>query len=211
MSSGLQEGNIFAGRYKILRCIAQGGMGAVYEVTHLETDRRRALKVMHPHILGSREMHERFKLEAKVAAHIESEFIVDVFDAGVDEATQMPFLVRELLRGEELGKRLKRVGRFSPGEVVTYLHQVAMALDKTHQASIVHRDLKPENLFLTERDDKSPRIKILDFGVAKVVAEGGTAGATRSLGTPLYMAPEQFRAGTKVTPAADIYALGMLA
>jgi serine/threonine-protein kinase len=212
MSTTLAEGTVFAGRYRLVRCLATGGMGAVYEAVHLETQRRRALKVMHPHLFQSDEMRERFKLEARIAAQIESEYIVDVSDAGVDEATKTPFLVMELLRGEELGDRLKRVGRFPPGEVVTYLQQTAWALDRTHAASIVHRDLKPENLFLTQREDGTPRIKILDFGVAKVVAEGATAaGATRSLGTPLYMAPEQFRTGTKLTAAADIHALGMMA
>jgi eukaryotic-like serine/threonine-protein kinase len=212
MSSGLQAGTVFADRYKILRRIASGGMGAVYEVMHLETERRRALKVMHPHILQSAEMHERFKREAKVAANIESDFIVDVFDAGVDEATQMPFLVMELLRGEELGQRLKRLGRFPPGEVVLYLHQTALALDKTHKASIVHRDLKPENLFLSAREDSPPRIKVLDFGIAKIVAEGAATGSTtQSIGTPLYMSPEQYNPSAKLSGASDIYALGMIA
>src|SRR5262245_8690188 len=114
MSTDLTEGTIFAGRYRVVRRIASGGIGAVYECVHIETARRRALKVMHPHILQSDEMRERFNREARVAADIESDFIVDVFDAGFDEATQMPFLVMELLRGEELGKRLKRLGRFSP-------------------------------------------------------------------------------------------------
>src|SRR5689334_12431639 len=127
MSSGLMAGTIFAGRYRIVRRIAQGGMGAVYEVIHLDTDRRRALKVMHSHILQSDELRERFKREAKVAAHIESDFIVEVFDAGIDEATQMPFLVMELLRGEDLGKRLKRLGRLPSEEVVRYLYQAALA------------------------------------------------------------------------------------
>jgi serine/threonine-protein kinase len=205
-----QEGVVFAGRYRIVRCIAAGGMGAVYEVVHLETERRRALKVMLPHILQSAELRERFKREARIAAHVESEFIVDVSDAGVDEATQMPFLVMELLRGEELGDRLKRLGRLPPEEVVTYLRQLALALDKTHQASIVHRDLKPENLFLTRNEEGLPRIKILDFGIAKLVAESSTnANATRSLGTPLYMSPEQFLT-RPITGAADIYALGLL-
>ena len=91
------------------------------------------------------------------------------------------------------------------------MQQAAWALDRTHAASIVHRDLKPENLFLTLREDGSPRIEILDFGVAKLIAEGATgAGATRSLGTPLYMAPEQFRAGTMLTAAADIHALRLM-
>jgi len=212
MSFGLQEGTIFAGRYKVLRCIASGGMGAVYEVLHLETERRRALKVMHAQMLQSPELRDRFKREARVAAKVDSEFIVDVFDAGVDDATQMPFLVMELLKGEELGKLLKRRGRFSPQEVVTYLKQMAMALDKTHKASIVHRDLKPANLFLTHLEDGQPRIKVLDFGVAKIIADSGTAaGGTVSLGTPLYMSPEQFNPQAKLSGAADIYALGMMA
>jgi serine/threonine-protein kinase len=211
MSLVLQEGNVFANRYRIVRCIALGGMGAVYEVVHIETERRRALKVMLPHILESAELRERFKREARVAAQIESEFIVDVFDAGVDEITEMPFLVMELLRGEEIGKRLTRVGRLTPTEVVSWLYQTALALDKTHKASIVHRDLKPENLFLTHREHGEPSIKVLDFGIAKFVAEHATnANATRSIGTPVYMAPEQFRTG-KITPAVDIYALGMIA
>src|SRR5882724_5054320 len=171
MSFGLQEGTVFAGRYRVLKCIAMGGMGAVYEVLHLETERRRALKVMLPHMLQSPELRDRFKREARVAAKVDSEFIVDVFDAGVDDATEMPFLVMELLKGEELGKLLKRQGRLAPSDVVTYLRQTAMALDKTHQASIVHRDLKPDNLFLTHQEDGAPRIKVLDFGVAKIVAD----------------------------------------
>src|SRR5580658_6175012 len=108
--SSLDPNAVFAGRYRIVRCMAAGGMGAVYEVVHLETERRRALKVMHAHFVQSQELRDRFKLEAKVAAQIDSEFIVDVFDAGVDDATQMPFLVMELLKGEELGKLLERVG-----------------------------------------------------------------------------------------------------
>ena len=211
MSAKLDEGTIFAGRYRIVRCLAAGGMGAVYEAVHLETDRRRALKVMHPHLFQSEEMRERFKREARIAAQVDSEYIVDVSDAGVDEATQMPFLVMELLRGEELGDRLKRLGRLPPEEVVLYMQQAAWALDRTHAASIVHRDLKPANLFLTTREDGTPRIKILDFGVAKLVAEGATsAGATQSLGTPIYMAPEQFRANTKLTASADIHALTLM-
>src|SRR5215813_13463572 len=87
----LVEGTTFAGRYRIVRCIASGGMGAVYEVVHLETDRRRALKVMHTDFAESEEFRQRFKREARVAARVESEFSVDVFDAGLDEATKMPF------------------------------------------------------------------------------------------------------------------------
>ena len=117
------------------------------------------------------ELRARFKLEATVTADIESEHIVETFDAGVDEETGAPFLVMELLRGEELGALLDERGPFSPAEAVVLLDQAALALDKTHAAGIVHRDLKPENLFVTRRDDGAPRLKILDFGIAKVVAE----------------------------------------
>ena len=211
-ASSLAADTVFAERYRIIRCIAHGGMGAVYEVVHLETERRRALKVMLPHVLQSVELRQRFQREAKIAANVESEFIVDVFDAGVDEATQMPFLVMELLRGEEVSTRLKRLGRLSPPEVVAILHQTALALDKTHRASIVHRDIKPENLFLTEREDGPPRVKVLDFGIAKVVAESVTnSGVTQSIGTPLYMSPEQFNPRAGLTGASDVYSLGMIA
>ncbi len=212
MSAPLVEGTLFAGRYRIVKSLAAGGMGAVYEVVHVETNRKKALKVMHAHLFENDDMRERFKREARIAAEIESEFIVDVSDAGVDEVTSMPFLVMELLRGEDLRHRLKRTGRLPAAETLIYLRQAAMALDKTHSASIVHRDLKPENLFCTQRDDGTPRIKILDFGVAKLVATSSTGPrATQILGSPAYMAPEQFRLQTKLSPATDIYALGMMA
>lgn len=207
----LTVGAVFAGRYRVVRTIASGGMGVVYEAIHTETGRRRALKIMHAHLFESDEMRQRFKTEAQIAGQVESEYIVDVSDAGVDEASQAPFIAMELLQGEDLGQRLKRVRRLTPAEALPYLQQVSLALDKTHARGIVHRDLKPDNVFLTTREDGTVRIKILDFGVAKLVAESATsAGTTRSLGTPLYMAPEQFRVGSKLLPAADIYALGMM-
>jgi eukaryotic-like serine/threonine-protein kinase len=209
--TGLTQGEIFADRYRVGRPIATGGMGAVYEVVHIETEKRRALKVMLPHVIESADMRERFRREARITSTIDSEFIVEVFDAGIDERTGSPFLVMELLRGEELSKTLRRVGHLSAEQTVTYLGQAAIALDKTHAASIVHRDLKPGNLFLTTRDDGSPRIKILDFGIAKVVSEATLQSAsTAKLGTPLYMAPEQFSGG-QIGPSADILSLGLIA
>jgi len=207
----LASQTIFAGRYRVLRRIAAGGMGAVFEVVHLETQRRRALKVMLPELLANRQLRERFQMEARITANVESEYIVDVFDAGIDDATGMPFLVMELLNGEDLAKVVERAGRLSSEQVISYLRQVASALDKTHAAGIIHRDLKPENLFLTHREDGTPRVKILDFGISKVVTEASTsANATRGLGTPLYMAPEQVLAQT-VSSATDLYALGLIA
>lgn len=212
MMISLAPGSIFAQRYRIVRLIGQGGMGAVFEVVHVETERRCALKVMQPNMVDNEAMRARFRQEAKVAALVNSEHIVDVYDAGFDEGTQMPFLVMELLSGYELRQKLKKDGKFTPAEVALYLHQTALALEKTHRQNIIHRDLKPENLFLTFRENGSPHVKILDFGVAKFMTESAShTSATRDVGTPLFMAPEQFTMGAKPSAQTDIYALGMIA
>jgi eukaryotic-like serine/threonine-protein kinase len=206
----LKAGTAFAGRYEIVRIISAGGMGAVYEVVHLETRRRRALKVMLPSALADDDMRQRFRREASVTATVESEHIVEVFDAGVDAESESPFLVMELLRGEDIGARMRDGGRMQPAEVLDVFSQIARGLDKTHAAGIVHRDLKPENVFLTKREDGTLRVKILDFGIAKLVSR--TQGkSTRSLGTPLFMAPEQVSGvSSDIGPAADLYALAQL-
>lgn len=210
--TSLAAGTVFHGRYQILRCLKAGGMGAIYECVHVTTRKHRALKVMLPQIIASAGMRERFELEARVTAEIESEHIVETFDAGVDDVTGMPFLVMELLRGDDLDGILTRTGPFCAAETVTVLLQVAHALDRTHAAGIVHRDLKPQNLFLTARDDGSPRVKLLDFGIAKVVADGTKLlQKTEAIGTPIYMAPEQASGDGTIGPAADLYALGHIA
>jgi serine/threonine-protein kinase len=210
--TALSEGMLFHDRYQIVRCLAAGGMGAVYECVHLTTQKHRALKVMLPQVLAARGMRERFELEARVTAAIDSEHIVETFDAGVDMATGSPFLVMEFLKGEDLENILREHGPFTPQETVVLLSQAALALDKTHAAGIVHRDLKPQNLFLTTRDDGSPRLKILDFGIAKVVADGTkTAQQTAAIGTPIYMSPEQTTGDGTIGPPADLYALGHIA
>jgi len=208
----LKPGMTFALEYEIVRVISAGGMGMVYEVIHLETKRRRALKVMLPHVISSEEMRARFALEAVVTADVISDHIVEVFDAGIDRESDCPFIVLELLRGNDLASRLERAERYSADEVVTYLEQAARGLERTHERGIVHRDLKPENLFLTTRDDGSPRLKILDFGVAKVVLSGPAKTSTQTLGTPMYMAPEQVMGEAKrIGPATDTYALAQIA
>ncbi len=212
MNAILQAGALFAERYRVVRAIKAGGMGAVYEVTDETTNARRALKVLLPTYLADEEMRTRFSLEARVTGDIESDHIVHVFHAGVDGPTGMPFIVMELLRGEDLSVGVRAAKPLSSEVVMAYLTQVARALDKTHAANIVHRDLKPENLFLTTRDDGSPCVKILDYGIAKVLAQSQQqAHATGALGTPVYMAPEQVRGKGGITGAADIYALGHIA
>ncbi|MBI4952682.1 MAG: serine/threonine protein kinase, partial [Myxococcales bacterium] len=205
-------GTFDRGRYRVERCIAAGGMGAVYEVQHLETRRRRALKVMLPSVVADPDMRARFRREATVAADIESEHIAEVLDAGIDDATGAPFIVMELLKGQELAALVTQHGPRQPAEAVVYLWHAALALDKAHAIGVIHRDLKPENLFVTYRDDGAPRVKLLDFGIAKVLEGDKDVKATRGvLGTPLYISPEQIASPQSIGPATDAYALAQIA
>jgi serine/threonine-protein kinase len=208
----LPVGTVFHDRYRILRGISAGAMGAVHEVRDEKTNSRCALKVMLPGVVEDPDLRARFAQEARITGEIRSDHIVRVTDADIDAATGMPFLVMELLHGEELGKLLRERGTLTAEEVVAYLSQVALALDKAHAAGIVHRDLKPGNLFVTYRDDGSPCVKILDFGIAKLIAaRGHQSQTTKTMGTPLYMAPEQIRGKGSVTHRTDLYALGHIA
>lgn len=210
-TTDLENGGLFQGRYQVIRCIKSGGMGSVYEVLDQKTASRRALKVMLPQLISNESLRARFELEAKITGSIESDHLVRVLDAGVDSISQMPFLVMELLRGEDLASVVQNHGVLAPRDVVLYIGQTSRALDKTHQANVVHRDLKPDNLFLTFRDDDTPCVKILDFGIAKATDVAIEGVQTRPMmGTPLYMSPEQMRA-EKVGPATDIYALAHIA
>ena len=202
-------GQVFARRYQVVRLIKAGGMGAVYEATHLSTKRRVALKVMRPEIVSDAAERARFVQEAQVATLIESAHVVDVLDAGVDDETGVPFLVMEFLVGEELGDHVQRRGRLEPREVVHWLGQAARALDKAHARGVIHRDLKPENLFIATRDETTS-LKILDFGIAKVL-QAVASSSTRGSGTPLYMAPEQTRRSSQIGPTTDVWALGLIA
>jgi hypothetical protein len=212
-SSGLLAcGTVFHGRYEIVRMVAAGGMGSVYEVVDQRTRRPRALKMILPSLAEDSDLRDRFELEATVTAGVESEHIVETFDAGIDSETGAPFIVMELLRGEGLDAMLRRRGRLPPAEVILLLDQAASALDRTHEAGIVHRDLKPSNMMLTRRDDGSVRLKILDFGIAKFVAQSTQSiKTTRTVGTPVYMAPEQIRGEGTIDQRADVYSMGQLA
>jgi serine/threonine-protein kinase len=207
----LQIDALFHERYRVAHCIKAGGMGAVYEVVDEKTNSRRALKVMLTGALKDPDLRARFELEARITGTVESDHIVRVSDAGVDAETQTPFLVMDLLRGHDLGRVVEEGPPLTAEETVLYLGQAARALDKTHAAGVVHRDLKPENLFLTQRDDGSICVKLLDFGIAKVVEREAEAKGTRTMGTPSYMAPEQIRGDGKIAAAADVYALGQIA
>jgi eukaryotic-like serine/threonine-protein kinase len=212
----LEPGQTVANRYRIEKLLAQGGMGAVFVAEHAGTEERVALKVLHPNALSSKAAVDSFQLEARVGARIKSDHVVKVLDAGYDEALRAPFLVMELLTGSDLERLVRSRGPLPGDEAVVVLRQVASALDKAHEyrdrnhrpAPIVHRDLKPENIFFTLREDGEPCVKILDFGIAKVLSESTTV-SREVRGTPLYMAFEQ-AAGEAVTPATDVWALGLI-
>ncbi len=203
---------VFHRRYEIVRKIASGGMATVYEVVDRRTGRRRALKIMLPGLATDADLRARFAREARVTADIESDHLVQTFDAGIDRETASPFLVMELLRGEDLHAILEQRGRLPPEEVIAVLTQAASALDRTHAAGIVHRDLTPHNLFLAERQGDTPVLKILDFGIAKLIAVSTQSkGTTRNLGTPMYMSPEQIRGDGDIDERADVYSLAHIA
>lgn len=207
----LQPSSLFHGRYRVVRCIKSGGAGAVYEVQDEVTNRRRALKVMLPVTGSDTSLRKRFAQEARITGRVESDHVVQVSDAGIEDGSNVPFVVMDLLQGEEMGSLSARRGPLPPADVVLYLSQVALALEKTHAAGIVHRDLKPENLFVTARDDGSACVKILDFGAAKNVVHHAPAERTAVVGTPIYMAPEQIRGDGAIGPPTDIYALAHVA
>jgi eukaryotic-like serine/threonine-protein kinase len=212
---------VIASRYRLVRELGRGGMGVVFVVEHIRTGEQFALKLLQGAAARDPQAIERFKREARAPAHIKSEHVVKVIDADVaPEMQNTPFFVMELLNGTDLRKQIETSGRLTPADVLRYLTQAARALDKAHAIGIVHRDLKPENLFVHHRDDDSTILKILDFGISKIVGRDGVAdlseaGLTISgavMGTPLYMAPEQARGqATEIKPATDVWAMGLVA
>lgn len=208
--SELVPGTVFARDFRIVRKLGAGGMGALYVAEQLSTGRQRALKLMHPGLVGSPELREKFALEARVGAKIASEHVIEVVAAGVSE--DVPWLAMELLVGEDLEHEIRARGRFEKEDLVAILGQVCHALGAAHEAGIVHRDLKPDNVLLAEtrRMNESFTVKLLDFGIAKVV-EAARSANTGAVGTPLWMAPEQTERNAEITPGTDVWALGLLA
>ena len=209
----LIAGTVVAGKYRVDELIGRGGMGAVYRATNLAIGKRVALKFLYPEAALDRDAVARFQREAEAASAAESAHIVEIFDSGTTDDGR-PFLVMELLRGEDLRQRLRREGRLPPNDAVRIAAQVARALRRAHEAGIVHRDLKPDNVFLCERDDDPMFVKLVDFGISKVARREVTADAlTRRgvvLGTAFYMAPEQAQALPDVDGRTDLYSLGAI-
>jgi eukaryotic-like serine/threonine-protein kinase len=192
-------------------------MGMVVEARHLELDERVAIKFLLPALGTDAQALVRFEREARAAFRIQSEHVVRVFDVGrLPEGT--PYIVMEFLEGEDLAQLIGSPRELSIAEAVGLVLEACEALSEAHALGIVHRDLKPENLFVARRVDGSPCLKVLDFGLSKFSDVHGTrrprawriTGTQQQLGTPNYMAPEQWREAHEVGPAADQWALGAI-
>jgi serine/threonine protein kinase len=212
------QGSVILERYRVGRLLGSGGMGSVYQAEHVSLGQEVAIKFIHPVLAESEEVRRRFETEAKAAAQIRSRHAVSVIDHGVTESGQ-PYIVMEYLEGESLEQAMKRRGRLPFAEVVQIVVQVARALQQAHEAGIVHRDLKPDNIFLAKDKEATKfgwTVKVLDFGIAKIVHDDkvGGVGTTKTgmvLGTPLFMSPEALTASAPVSPASDIWSLGACA
>jgi len=212
MCAALDKGTIIADKLEVIRLLGAGGMGAVYEVEHLFTKHRRALKMLHSDFSRSQEVVQRFLREASAAGRIGSPHIVETHDAG-HLPTGEPYLVMDLLKGKPLDAIIERCGQLPIGYAVEAVSQACTGVQAAHDAGIVHRDLKPENLFLIEQDDGLPFVKILDFGISKFdPLRTGDQSLTQDgaqLGTPYYMSPEQILA-QPVDGRTDVYSLGVV-
>jgi serine/threonine protein kinase len=203
------EGRVLAGRYALERMVGEGGMGAVFAATQLAVQRRVAVKVLLPHVANDASVVERFRREATLAARVARRGVPQVIDFDHDEVVG-PFVAMEYLTGESLADRLDRRGRLAPRVAASLAADILATLEAVHATGVVHRDLKPANVFLAKEGEGVPVVKILDFGIARVLAPHGDMtqdGAV--LGTPRYMAPEQ-AAGEKVDGRADVYAVGAI-
>jgi len=203
------------GNYRAISVLGEGGMGVVYLAEHPEIGRKVAVKVLHADFARDQQVLTRFLNEARAANAIRHPNIIEILDSGV-LADRTPYLVMELLEGETLSARIKRVGQLPIGEIFDFSYQAASALSAAHAKGIVHRDLKPDNLFVVPdpHDETRERIKVLDFGIAKLQQQS-TADSLKTrtgtlMGTPIYMSPEQCRGIRAIDHRTDIYSLGVI-
>ena len=202
------------GNYVVKEKVGEGGMGAVYLAEHPRLGRKVAIKLLHENLSRNPEMVGRFFVEAKSATDIGSDHIVGVLDFG-DLPDGTSYLILEWLDGHSLGQALAAEKKLPLVRAIHIARGVARALSAAHAIGIVHRDLKPDNVFLVRKEDDPEFVKVLDFGIAKLLDENKTAGRVKTetgalIGTPAYMSPEQCRGADKVDQRTDIYALGVI-
>ncbi|WP_437524706.1 protein kinase [Sorangium sp. So ce726] len=204
--------SVVGGKYRLERPLSHGGMGSVWVARHVNLGSLVAVKFMDPTYAASSTFLARFEREARIAASLQSPHVVYVQDFGVDDDT--PYLVMELLQGEDLGTRLLHVGRLSLVDATLILVQAGKAIRRAHDAGLVHRDLKPANLFLVRVEGEQDEIvKILDFGIVKETGAALTEEVTRTgelLGSPHYMSPEQVRGEKDIDQRSDLWSLGVI-
>jgi len=208
--TAIAKGTVLADRYRLVERLGEGSMGSVWRAEHLTLGSEVAIKLLDASIARHSVALARFMREARSAASLKSVHVVQIHDFGV--FGEIPYIAMELLRGETLGARVRRLGKLDPGETAQILTHVARAIGKAHEAGVVHRDLKPDNIFLVREDDEE-FAKVLDFGVAKAgegVFAATLTSAGKLLGTPAYMSAEQ-AAGTPVDRRTDLWAMAVIA
>src|SRR5262245_33468489 len=214
-SVAVKAGDTLEGRYKILKIVGEGGMGTVYQAEHMLIKRKVAIKILRPELAEDSAVVERFMNEARAAGAIGHPHIVESTDMGFTR-DEVPFIVFEYLEGTLLTDEIYRVRGMPPRRALRIATQIASALHAAHTAGIVHRDLKSDNVFLTDKEDASDHVKVLDFGISRFLeAEANSSGDDSQsrhlvMGTPEFMAPEQILTPEKVDGRADIYALGVV-
>jgi serine/threonine protein kinase len=212
--SPVRAGQVVDRKYRVDGVLGAGGMGIVVSAMHLALDEPVALKFMtHADGRGDATSRARFLREAKAARKLTSAHVARVFDVGQLPSGE-PYIVMELLKGDDLARHLRVHGRLSAADTVKYVLQVCDAIREAHALGIIHRDLKPQNLFLTERPGSNPIIKVLDFGIAKsletTAPDGALTASQGVVGSPVYMSPEQLRASKHVDERTDIWSLGVI-
>ncbi len=197
------------GRYRLTRMIASGGMGAVYEAEDVRDQRRVALKLLHPELTEDRDVRRRFRRESSVLRALDHPCIVRILDIGTDD-DELLFTVVELLSGETLHDRITRDGAMPIDDIVPIAHGIASGLGAAHAQGIIHGDLKPANVFLLSETDPGSRVKLLDFGLSKVLGLERLTRTGELIGTPAYMAPELLTGKGELDERIDTYAFGVL-
>ncbi len=203
-------GDLVGGKYRLVRELGEGGMGVVFEGYHERLNQRVAVKVLRPSLMSEGESVARFEREARAAGQLRGVHAARIIDVDAT-AEGVPFLVMELLEGRDLGNELTLRTRIPLADAVEYVLQACAAMAEAHAVGVVHRDLKPSNLFLCREGDR-PLVKVLDFGISKILTEtdARVTSTQVTVGTPLYMSPEQIRSARIVDDRADIWALGVI-
>ena len=204
-------GQLAAKKYVIVGRISKGGMGAVYRALQLPVEREVAFKVLRTEVEDSSQSRDRFVREARAVSRLTHSNIITLYDFGF-QANGQPYMVMEYAPGVSLAQWLLKKD-LTFGRVMGVCRQLLSALAEAHERGIVHRDLKPENMIITRRSSGEEELKLLDFGIARMINETSTRGLTREgevFGTPHYMAPEQAQGAKEVGPRADIYAVGIM-